>query len=468
MKRATITIFALIFGISYCMSQNTSAVDVYVAGKVGARAVVWKNGAAQYLTDGARKAIARSVFLSDGDVYVAGWELNQQNNSIAKLWKNGVMQNLATGRMDNQQALSVYVSDGNVYVAGMEYSDGGEEADGLCAARLWKNGILQELEYISEWEWVSSVFVSGGDVYVTGTSTWKNGEPMYDFGGNSIFVSGGVVYITGGNTWKNGEAMNVFDGNSVYVSGSDVYVARYEYNTQGMAIAKLWKNGMSQNLTDGTREASANSVYVSGNDAYVAGYEQNPQGNKVARLWKNGVAQNLTDGSKDAEARSVFVVSAGSAVASSDNYIPPPNENIAPIENTTNPAKPNEPALLHIYRKRASIVNVLSVPLTRYDILMDNMVVGSRTSNNWKTTITVPTFGVKTLSATIDGRKGEVQITIEPGGVYYVSGDVSSIRRELGKTSKDGKPVMETLYTPTFQLVDKRTGETEFNAIVVK
>jgi hypothetical protein len=38
-------------------------------------------------------------------------------------------------------------------------------------------------------------------------------------------------------------------------------------------------------------------------DVYVAGVNGN-----FAKLWKNGVAQNLTDGTCYAEARSVFVV----------------------------------------------------------------------------------------------------------------------------------------------------------------
>ena len=128
----------------------------------------------------------------------------------------------------------------------------------------------------------------------------------------------------------------------------------------------------------------------------------------------------------------------------------------------------SEPATLHLYRKRSSVIDILSVPLTRYDILLGNTVVGRRTTNNWKTTVTVTSLGAQTLSATIDGRNAEIQIIFEPGGVYYVSGDVSSVRRESGRTNRDGSPIMETLYTPTFQLVDGNVGASEFNSIVVR
>ena len=127
------------------------------------------------------------------------------------------------------------------------------------------------------------------------------------------------------------------------------------------------------------------------------------------------------------------------------------------------------PASLNIYRKR-SLVSFL-VP--RYDILLDNAVVANRTVNNWKTTITVDTFGAKKLSATIDGRKVEIKIDFEPGGVYYVRGDVDSKTVKTGKTktvtARDGtkktEPETKIEYTPTLQLMEKSVGESDYNSI---
>ena len=132
----------------------------------------------------------------------------------------------------------------------------------------------------------------------------------------------------------------------------------------------------------------------------------------------------------------------------------------------------NQPATLHIYRKRKP----LDILPRRYDIHLDNTVVGNST-NNWKTTVTVkPPLGTKTVSATIDGRQAEVQINFEPGGVYYVRSDVDSKNVDTGQTKtttdKNGKTttsaVKELQQTPILQSVDKSVGESEFNAIVVK
>jgi len=133
----------------------------------------------------------------------------------------------------------------------------------------------------------------------------------------------------------------------------------------------------------------------------------------------------------------------------------------------------NQPATLHLYRIRnRSTLGGLIGLVPRYDVLLDNVVVGNSNAN-WKTTTTVTNMGPKTVSATIDGRSAEVQINFEPGGVYYVRSDISSFRNDTGKTrdikQKDGttkkEPIMEILYTPTLQLVDKSVGEREYDAI---
>jgi len=140
-------------------------------------------------------------------------------------------------------------------------------------------------------------------------------------------------------------------------------------------------------------------------------------------------------------------------------------------ENNDQMTANNETALLYLYRKR----KIISLMPQRYDIILDNVAVGNST-NNWKTSVLVTNFGLQTLWATIEGRKAEVRINFQPGNVYYVRSDVSSRSIKTGKINsykaKDGstRTLEETIteYTPILQLMDKRLGESEFKAIVVK
>jgi hypothetical protein len=103
--------------------------DVYAVGEVRSHgAVIWKNGAVQYLTDNT-DSYANSVFVSDNDVYVVG----EVRGHGAVIWKNGVMRYF-TNNTDSS-ANSVFVSGEDVYVAGTDNKK----------ATLWKNGIAQRL-----------------------------------------------------------------------------------------------------------------------------------------------------------------------------------------------------------------------------------------------------------------------------------------------------------------------------------
>lgn len=75
---------------------------------------------------------------------------------------------------------------------------------------------------------------------------------------------------------------------------ADVYVVGYE-TIAGVAVAKLWKNGVGTNLTDGKRTAGATGISMIGSDIYISIIEYS--GNiPVAKLWKNGQLYNLGNG----------------------------------------------------------------------------------------------------------------------------------------------------------------------------
>ena len=146
---------------------------------------------------------------------------------------------------------------------------------------------------------------------------------------------------------------------------------------------------------------------------------------------------------------------------SDETYIAPATEAVIPTIAETSVSIEDNPATLYIYRERKLLGSILAV---RYDIVLDNMAI-ARTNNNWKTTVKVTSSGLKTLSATIDGRKAEIQVNIASGGVYYLRCDYDTTEIDTGKKGKDGKAVKDFIYTPILQLVDKTVGEGEFNRI---
>jgi len=326
-------------------------VDVYVAGYNDyGQAVLWKNGDPISLSGG---SIANSVFVSESDVYITGYEPSTTFGVKTVLWKNENPTILA--EEGSNTINSVFVARGNVYVAGNN-NDPNRNDDG---AVLWKNGIPTILTAGVKSESASSVFVAGNDVYVTGAAwynedvagitswvlptLWKNGVPSIltipthsNIGfssctAGSVFVANNNVYIVGVGTggcssnyrditiailWKNGIPTFLTDENeemffngqklseaySVYVDGSDIYVAgaigTFINNYSDISwSATLWKNGVPIALD---KNFYATSVFVSGSDIYVV------EGGNGAILWKNGVSTYL---SKEASAwpNSIFV-----------------------------------------------------------------------------------------------------------------------------------------------------------------
>ena len=127
---------------AYAQCVFVSGSDVYVAGQSwnGSAYVikVWKNGMAEIITPDTQGAEVSSIFVSDGNVYLAGSEIND-NQWKAKVWINGVGTFLSL--VPRSDTRSVYVNNGDVYVAGWV-----PDNDGKNAAILWKNGTATVLE----------------------------------------------------------------------------------------------------------------------------------------------------------------------------------------------------------------------------------------------------------------------------------------------------------------------------------
>jgi hypothetical protein len=294
--------FILTNGVAFsdALSVFVSGSDVYIAGYDGDTAKLWKNGTSINLSNGLNNAKANSVFVNGSDVYATFNEKDVNNNSLARLWKNGVVTNLPLSNGIFSTASSVFVSGSDVYISGSIY----DPING-SKAKLWKNGIVNDFGNLPINASPSSLVISGTDIYAAGSEiTGSNG--MY-----SLF----------GKVWKNGVSTTlltanpingsgtVFEGislSSVFVKGIDVYAAGYQAvagSTLAQYVAKVWKNGVVTNLTNGTTDGRASSVFVFSTDVYVVGSEGN-----LAKVWKNGVISSLNSGGFNySYANSIFV-----------------------------------------------------------------------------------------------------------------------------------------------------------------
>ncbi|MDL2313237.1 T9SS type A sorting domain-containing protein [Bacteroidales bacterium OttesenSCG-928-B11] len=181
-------------GETYCEIRNQDHIigysiavadsNLYVAGysiisaisRTKYHATLWTNGVAQYLSEPYGSG-ANSVFVSDSNVYVVGWGTDYYAKTRAKIWINGVEENLTAGEYI-ANANSVYVEGGDVYVTG------DETIGKVSRPRVWKNGVMQNLS--SQGGIACCVRPFEGDLYVGGILNdmaiiWKNGVMMNDF-----------------------------------------------------------------------------------------------------------------------------------------------------------------------------------------------------------------------------------------------------------------------------------------------
>jgi hypothetical protein len=163
----------------FCFAYSIFVVngDVYVAGTtrnyIGGGLIectgkVWKNGKEFYiLTEGAKKVTVYSMFITNDDIYVAG-----KDGKNAQVWKNGEVLYMLSDGTKGGSANSIFISNGDIYVAGI---------DGTIA-KVWKNGdLLYNLIWGNNYLSISSIFIFENDVYVSGGDEkniyyWKNGE----------------------------------------------------------------------------------------------------------------------------------------------------------------------------------------------------------------------------------------------------------------------------------------------------
>jgi len=267
--------------------------DVYIAGTILNQygfsvATYWKNGEAvpifNELND---ESYATSVRVNGDTAYVAGWDwqyVGPNNNylSHAHYWKclgNSIVEvPLFYSNVVTAHANAIIVSNGNVYVAGTQAND-----NFYSVSKYWINNFNQGTALTSgSFAQSNGIAVQGNNIYIAGADgcanfgcittakLWKNN-------------SSNAISLTDGGT-----SATAF---CVAVSGNTVYAAGYEFNSFGKRVAVLWIiNGSSVEalrITDGKADAIIRSMAIVGDDIFLAGWEMdNSNDYRNAKYWR--------------------------------------------------------------------------------------------------------------------------------------------------------------------------------------
>lgn len=292
---------------SYATSIFISGNDVYVGGYESNGTVnvakCWKNGIEiNTYTDGTKASQVQSIFVNGSDVHLAGYNTNVASPTrLPYYWKSDMTTVPATltttilgDKSTYSSARSIFVSNDDIYVAGQENSPSAPTGTGLSIAKYWKNGTAVALSGLAtSTMYATSIFISGADentnVYVAG----------YEFT-NSV---GGNINIP--KYWKNGVVKNLTSGTnaatgevtagSIFVSDTAVYVTGYEAGTSATNfVAKCWKdgiNGITETILTGTdfTKAKGKAVYGYNNHVFVAGWGATATVGSLAVYWKDGI-----------------------------------------------------------------------------------------------------------------------------------------------------------------------------------
>lgn|GEM_PF-965489 len=275
---------------AYANSIFVNGSDIYIAG-TNAVPVYWQNNTETKLSIKSTYGAANSVCVSGNNVYIAG-----NDSSKAVFWKDGAETFLDNVTDSGSFGTSACVSGNDVYIAGTRGYN----------AVYWKNGnivCLTGYNVPTQHVRVNGISILNGDTYVVGYVNYAASPfPSLNYWAKDVATDLNTGYdLTSPNN-------NYGEVSSVFVSGNDVYVSGMVVTTNQMINnAVYWKNGVETVLPSSAANAFASSIYVSGNDVYVAGYEYNKDQPKYAVYWKNGVEVKLTDGTTETIATSIFV-----------------------------------------------------------------------------------------------------------------------------------------------------------------
>jgi hypothetical protein len=230
---------------------------------------------------------------STKSVYICGYETNGEGNLVAKYWKDGEEVVLSNGTTD-AVARAIWVSGNDVYLAGSrKISDSGS----LSIPVYWKNGVEYALSTnATPLSTATDIFVDGANVYVVGFE--KNDDGIHVA---KLYGPGGTLDLSDGIADAKAEGVFVENGN-VHVAG---YQSLSEFNTT--AVATYWLNGIATALSNSGNETIALDIEVYNGDVYIGGSVQNDNGATKNMLWLNGNEMYSDGGTTDSFVNGMFL-----------------------------------------------------------------------------------------------------------------------------------------------------------------
>ena len=168
-------------GSDYVYSLAVSGGDVYAGGINFGFPGYWKNGTWVGLSQ--TSGMVTSLFIDGDDIYAGGSQFEEAVGGVTGYWKNTIWTPLpkpepSIGQVSQSYVRSIFISESDVYAAG--WNDGSPNGYSPC---YWENGVLVQLPKISVSDVSSamSIVVSDGNVYVGGSRPDSSGveEPGY-------------------------------------------------------------------------------------------------------------------------------------------------------------------------------------------------------------------------------------------------------------------------------------------------
>ena len=158
--------------------------DVYVAGRDNG-ACYWKNGAKIKLSGGDSSAYGIAV-KENGDIFAAGYYVNNHHMIIPAVWKNGKRVNLSVPKHGDGEVKAVKIFNGTPYYFGMT---------------MKPNNMIGYVPKASYWSGGKRTDLTNGGGF---------NQSIYGGEGNGGFVSEGSIYVAGiidhiANSGDNGE-----------------------------------------------------------------------------------------------------------------------------------------------------------------------------------------------------------------------------------------------------------------------